>query len=226
MNRVLVIEDEAAILQGLRDNLEFEGYEVFTALDGIAGLEQIRKHDPHLIVLDLMLPRLSGYELCRKLRAEGVNTPILMLTARGEESDRVLGLDLGADDYVTKPFSVRELMARVRALLRRTAIGSGLPNELEFDDVRVDFARYEATRAGRKVELTRKEFGLLRLLAAKEGAVVTRDELLEKVWGYDAMPTTRTVDNHLAALRAKLERDAAEPQHLITVHGVGYKFVR
>jgi len=226
MNRVLVVEDEAAILQGLRDNLEFEGYEVFTALDGIAGLEQIRKHDPHLIVLDLMLPRLSGYELCRKLRAEGVNTPILMLTARGEEADRVLGLDLGADDYVTKPFSVRELMARVRALLRRTATGSGLPNELEFADVRVDFARYEATRAGRKVELTRKEFGLLRLLAAKEGAVVTRDELLEKVWGYDAMPTTRTVDNHLAALRAKLERDAADPQHLITVHGVGYKLVR
>jgi DNA-binding response OmpR family regulator len=226
MNRVLVVEDEAAILQGLRDNLEFEGYEVFTALDGVTGLEQIRKHDPHLIVLDLMLPRLSGYELCRKLRAEGVNTPILMLTARGEEADRVLGLDLGADDYVTKPFSVRELMARVRALLRRTAIGSGLPNDLEFEDVRVDFARYEATRGGRRVELTRKEFGLLRLLAAKEGAVVTRDELLEKVWGYDAMPTTRTVDNHLAALRAKLERDAAEPQHLITVHGVGYKLIK
>jgi len=173
-----------------------------------------------------MLPRLSGYELCRKLRAEGVNTPILMLTARGEEADRVLGLDLGADDYVTKPFSVRELMARVRALLRRTATGSGLPNELEFDDVRVDFARYEATRAGRKVDLTRKEFGLLRMLAAKEGAVVTRDELLEKVWGYEAMPTTRTVDNHLAALRAKLERDAAAPQHLITVHGVGYKLMK
>jgi DNA-binding response OmpR family regulator len=226
MNRVLVVEDEAAILQGLRDNLEFEGYEVFTALDGVAGLEQFRKHDPHLIVLDLMLPRLSGYELCRKLRAEGVNTPILMLTARGEEADRVLGLDLGADDYVTKPFSVRELMARVRALLRRTASGSGLPNELEFDDVRVDFTRYEATRSGRKVELTRKEFGLLRLLAAREGAVVTRDELLEKVWGYEAMPTTRTVDNHLAALRAKLERDAAAPQYLITVHGVGYKLVR
>jgi len=226
MNRVLVVEDEAAILQGLRDNLEFEGYEVFTALDGVAGLEQIRKHDPHLIVLDLMLPRLSGYELCRKLRAEGVNTPILMLTARGEEADRVLGLDLGADDYVTKPFSVRELMARVRALLRRTATGSSLPNELEFADVRVDFARYEATRGGRKVDLTRKEFGLLRLLAAKEGAVVTRDELLEKVWGYEAMPTTRTVDNHLAALRAKLERDAADPQHLITVHGVGYKLIK
>ena len=226
MNRVLVVEDETAILQGLRDNLEFEGYQVFTAADGILGLELIRKHDPHLIVLDLMLPRFSGYELCRKLRAEGVHTPILMLTARGEEADRVLGLDLGADDYVTKPFSVRELMARVRALLRRSAPGADLPNEIEFGDVRVDFVRYEAFRAGRKVDLTRKEFGLLRLLAAKEGAVVTRDELLEKVWGYDATPTTRTVDNHLAALRAKLERDAAEPCHLVTVHGVGYKFVR
>jgi DNA-binding response OmpR family regulator len=226
MSRVLVVEDESAILQGLRDNLEFEGYEVFTATDGIAGLELIRGHDPHLIVLDLMLPRLSGYELCRKLRAEGVHTPILMLTARGEEADRVLGLDLGADDYVTKPFSVRELMARVRALLRRSAHDEVLPNALEFGDVRVDFTRYEALRGGRKVELTRKEFGLLRLLAAREGAVVTRDELLEKVWGYDATPTTRTVDNHLAALRAKLERDAGDPCHLVTVHGVGYKLVR
>jgi len=225
MSRVLVVEDEAAILQGLRDNLEFEGHEVLTAADGVAGLEQIRQHDPHLIVLDLMLPRLSGYELCRKLRAEGVNTPILMLTARGEEADRVLGLDLGADDYVTKPFSVRELMARIRALLRRTGTSGELPNVLAFDDVRVDFTRYEVTRGGQKVDLTRKEFGLLRLLAAKEGVVVTRDELLEKVWGYDATPTTRTVDNHLAALRAKLERDAGEPRHLLTVHGVGYKLV-
>jgi DNA-binding response OmpR family regulator len=149
-----------------------------------------------------------------------------MLTARGEEADRVLGLDLGADDYVTKPFSVRELMARVRALLRRGAHAAGLPDELEFGDVRVDFTRYEAFRAGRKVELTRKEFGLLRMLAAREGAVVTRDELLEKVWGYDATPSTRTVDNHLAALRAKLEPDASEPRHLLTVHGVGYKLVR
>src|SRR5258706_1915985 len=172
MNRVLVVEDEATILQGLRDNLEFEGYEVFTALDGIAGLEQIRKHDPHLIVLDLMLPRLSGYELCRKLRAEGVNTPILMLTARGEEADRVLGLDLGADDYVTKPFAVRELLARVRALLRRANSGPDLPAELRIGDIVVDFRRYEARRGDRPVDLTRKEFGLLQLLASREGCVV------------------------------------------------------
>jgi DNA-binding response OmpR family regulator len=226
MNRVLVVEDEAAILQGLCDNLEFEGYEVFRAADGIAGLDLIRKHDPHLIILDLMLPRLSGYELCRKLRAEGLNTPILMLTARGEEADRVLGLDLGADDYVTKPFSIRELMARVRALLRRTTAAADLPGELRFGDVQVDFSRYEASRDGRKVELTRKEFGLLRLLAAREGAVVTRNELLDKVWGYEATPTTRTIDNHMAALRAKLEHDPGQPEHLITVHGVGYKLVR
>ncbi len=207
MSRVLVVEDEAAILQGLRDNLEFEGYQVFTAADGVAGLDLIRKHDPHLIVLDLMLPG------------------ILMLTARGEESDRVLGLDLGADDYVTKPFSLRELMARVRALLRRGSPSAELPDQLQFADVSIEFTRYEATRGGQKVDLTRKEFGLLRLLAAKEGLVVTRDELLEKVWGYEATPTTRTVDNHLAALRAKLEQDAAQPKHLRTVHGVGYKLV-
>src|SRR5437879_360492 len=217
MNRVLVVEDEVAILQGLRDNLEFEGYEVFTALDGVAGLEQIRKHDPHLIVLDLMLPRLSGYELCRKLRAEGVNTPILMLTARGEEADRVLGLDLGADDYVTKPFSVRELMARVRALLRRAQPPRTLPDELRFDDVVVDFRRYEARKGDQTLEMTRKEFGILRLLAARPGEVVTRDELLNEVWGYDNYPTTRTVDNHIATLRSKLEDNPSEPHRLLTV---------
>jgi len=173
-----------------------------------------------------MLPRLSGYELCRKLRAEGLNTPILMLTARGEEADRVLGLDLGADDYVTKPFSIRELMARVRALLRRTTAAADLPGELRFGDVQVDFSRYEASRDGRKVDLTRKEFGILRLLAARAGEVVTRNELLNEVWGYEATPTTRTIDNHMAALRAKLEHDPGQPEHLITVHGVGYKLVR
>lgn len=226
MSRILVVEDDAAILRGLADNLRCEGYEILTANDGETGLRLAREKRPDLIVLDLMLPRMSGYEVCRKLRGEGTATPIVMVTARGDETDRVLGLDLGADDYISKPFSVPELLARVRAVLRRARSGGAvtLPHELRFDDVAVDFRRYEATKAGRPLELTRKEFGLLRLLAARAGEVVTRDELLNEVWGYEATPTTRTVDNHVASLRAKLERDAAEPRHILTVHGVGYKW--
>ena len=172
-----------------------------------------------------MLPNLSGFELCRKVRAEGVATPIVMLTARGEESDRVLGLDLGADDYITKPFSVRELLARVRAVLRRNQPVAKKIEVLRWDDVEVDFRRYEARKGGVGFEMTRKEFGLLKLLAARAGEVVTRDELLDEVWGYDATPTTRTVDNHVASLRAKLEPDPAAPKHLLTVFGVGYRWV-
>jgi len=225
MNKVLVIEDDPAILRGLADNLMFEGYQVFTAANGEAGYKTQQSENIDLIVLDLMLPRMSGLELCRKLRAEGVQTPILMLTARSEESDRVIGLDLGADDYVTKPFSVRELMARVRALLRRAHGAPDLPNDLRFGDVEVDFRRYVALRKGKPVEMTRKEFATLRLLVARAGEVVTRDELLNEVWGYESYPISRTVDNHIAALRAKLEKDPSRPAHIRTVHGVGYKFV-
>jgi DNA-binding response OmpR family regulator len=225
MSRILVIEDDPAILRGLADNLKFESYEVLTAADGEAGYRLIQEQKPDLIVLDLMLPKLSGYEVCRKVRDEGVTTPILMLTARGEEGDQVLGLDLGADDYVTKPFSVRELLARIRALLRRTQPPRALPGELRFEDVVVDFRRYEARKGDRVLEMTRKEFGILRLLAARPGEVVTRDELLNEVWGFENYPTTRTVDNHIATLRAKLENNPSEPRHLLTVHGVGYKLV-
>jgi DNA-binding response OmpR family regulator len=225
MSRVLVIEDDAAILRGLADNLSHEGYEVLSANNGESGYGLQRSERPDLIILDLMLPRMSGLELCRKLRAEGVQTPILMLTARSEESDRVIGLDLGADDYVTKPFSLRELMARVRALLRRTQSAADLPDELKFGDVEVDFRRYVARRRGKPVGMTRKEFATLRLLVARAGQVVTREELLNEVWGYEAYPVSRTVDNHIAALRAKLEADPARPVHIRTVHGVGYKFV-
>ena len=225
MSLLLAIEDDPAILRGLADNLRFESYEVLTAADGQAGYALIREKRPDLIILDLMLPKLSGYEICRKVRAEGIQTPILMLTARGEEADRVLGLDLGADDYVAKPFSIRELMARIRALLRRAQPPKTLPDELRFDDVAVNFVSYEAHKAGRPLEMTRKEFQLLRLLASRTGEVVARDELLNEVWGYENYPTTRTVDNHIAGLRAKIEREPADPQHLKTVHGVGYKFV-
>jgi DNA-binding response OmpR family regulator len=225
MSRILVVEDDPAILRGLVDNLRFESYEVLTATDGEAAYRLIKEKNPNLIILDLMLPKLSGYELCRTLRKEGLTVPILMLTARGEEADRVLGLDLGADDYVKKPFSVRELMARIRALLRRAYPPRPLPDELRFDDVVVDFRRFEARRGGETLEMTRKEFGVLRVLAARSGEVVTRDELLNEVWGYEKYPTTRTVDSHVALLRAKLEKNAAEPAHLLTMHGVGYKFV-
>jgi len=229
MITVLAVEDDPAILRGLADNLRFEGYEVITATDGEAGYRMQQERKPDLILLDLMLPRMSGLEFCRKLRREGIQTPVLMLTARSEESDRVLGLDLGADDYVAKPFSVRELMARVRALLRRSqaaADGTGtLPDELRFGVTEIDFRSYDARRNGEPVEMTRKEFAILRFLASRAGQVVTRDDLLNEVWGYDAYPSSRTVDNHVAGLRAKLERDAAQPEHIRTVHGVGYKFV-
>lgn len=225
MSTILAIEDDPAILRGLSDNLRFEGYDVITASDGETGYQLQRERKPDLIVLDLMLPRMSGFEFCRKLRGEGVQTPVLMLTARSEEPDRVLGLDLGADDYVTKPFSVRELMARIRALLRRGQPRTGLPDELRFGAVEIDFRRYEARRDGAALDMTRKEFAILRFLASRTGEVVTRDELLNEVWGYDSYPSSRTVDNHVAGLRAKIERDASQPEHIRTVHGVSYKYV-
>jgi DNA-binding response OmpR family regulator len=225
MTTVLAVEDDPAILRGLSDNLRFEGYEVITASDGETGYKLQAERRPDLILLDLMLPRMSGLEFCRKLRAEGNQTPILMLTARSEEPDRVLGLDLGADDYVTKPFSVRELMARVRALLRRSQPQTELPDVLSFGDIAIDFRRYEARRSGKPLEMTRKEFAILRFLASRSGEVVSREDLLNEVWGYESYPTSRTVDNHVAGLRAKLERDSSQPEHLKTVHGVGYKFV-
>jgi DNA-binding response OmpR family regulator len=225
MNRILVVEDDLAILRGLKDNFLAEGYEVLAAEDGAEGYRLAREEDPDLIVLDLMLPGLSGYEICQKLRDDGDSVLILMLTARGEETDRILGLDLGADDYVTKPFSIRELKARVRALLRRAEAASAPLDTLSFGDVEVDFPQYVARKGGEPVEMTPKEYGVLRYLASRAGEVVSRYQLLEEVWGYGKFPTTRTVDNHIAALRAKLEDDPSEPRYLQTVHRVGYKFV-
>jgi len=227
VKRILIIEDDVAILRGLKDNLEYEGYGVLSATDGEQGYALIREKKPDLVILDLMLPRLGGYEVCRKVRAEGGNVPILILTARGEEVDKVHGLNIGADDYMTKPFSVKELLARIQAIFRRAAASrtGTLPDELRFHDVVVDFLRFEASKSGRALELSRKEFGVLRLLAARSGEVVTRDELLDAVWGYDRFPTTRTVDNHVALLRAKIEDDPARPRFLLTIRGVGYKLV-
>ena len=225
MTKVLVVEDDPGILRTVADNLRFEQYEVVTATDGETAYALHQREQPDLIVLDLMLPRMSGLELCRTLRTEDAQVPVLMLTARGEEADRVRGLDLGGDDYLTKPFSVPELMARVRALLRRASSSAGAPATLKFGEVEVDFRRYAVHRRRRLVEMTRKEFALLRFLASHEGTVVSRDEILNKVWGLESYPLTRTVDNHISSLRAKLEADPAHPIHIQTVHGVGYKFV-
>lgn len=225
MSKVLIVEDDPAILQILADNLKFEKYDVLTAMDGESAYRIHQTQRPDLLILDLMLPRMSGLELCRKLRSEGVQTPILMLTARSEESDRVLGLDLGADDYVTKPFSVLELMARIRALLRRASSVAEQPSILKFGQVEVDFRSYTARHRGTPVEMTRKEFDVLRFLASRKGNVVTRDELLNEVWGMESFPVTRTVDNHIAGLRSKLEANPSKPVFIQTVHGVGYKFV-
>jgi DNA-binding response OmpR family regulator len=225
MKRILVVEDDAAILRGLKDNLEFEHYEVLTATDGEQGYALINEQKPDLVILDLMLPRMSGFEVCRKVREDGGGVPILILTARGEEVDKVFGLNIGADDYMTKPFSIRELLARIQAIFRRAANrrSGRLPDEIHFDLIAVDFLKFEARKAGKTLDMSRKEFGVLRLLAARAGEVVTRDELLDGVWGYDRFPTTRTVDNHLALLRSKIEDDPAHPRYLITVRGVGYK---
>ena len=225
MSRILVVEDDPAILRGLSETLKRESYEVLTAADGEAGYRLVREKSPDLVILDLMLPKLSGYEICRKMRSDGMHTPILMLTARGGEGDRVLGLDLGADDYVSKPFSLRELMARVRALLRRARPAQPLLNELRVNDAVIDFRSYEAHKGREPFEMTRLEFQVLRVLASRPGEVISRSELLDQVWGLDAYPTTRTVDNHIASLRAKLESNPAEPAHILTVRGVGYKWV-
>ena len=210
---------------GLRDNCEYEGYEVLVASDGESGIQQTLQSRPDIILLDVMLPKLSGLDVCRHLRKKGIETPIIMLTARGQEMDKVVGLEVGADDYVTKPFGVKELLARVRAHLRRTRAATSI-QEYSFDDIELDFRTYAATKSGKAVELSPREFDTLKYLIAHEGEVVTRDQLLESVWGYNAFPLTRTVDNHIAKLRHKLESSPSDPRHILTVHRVGYKFVR
>jgi len=227
MKRILIIEDDVSILSGLKDVLTFKSYEVLTAEDGETGFAAAVEEKPDLIILDIMIPKMDGFMLCRKLRAQGNSTPVLMLTAKGEEPDKIRGLDIGADDYVTKPFSLPELLARVRALLRRTPerIPKSPPDSLKIGDVSLNFKKYEAFRGDAAISLSPKEFGILGYLASRAGEVVTRDELLDEVWGYDLYPTTRTVDNHVAQLRSKIEKNPAEPRYLVTVHGIGYKLI-
>jgi DNA-binding response OmpR family regulator len=219
---VLIIEDDAAMLRGLKDNFAFEGYGVVTASDGDKGLELALSEKPALIILDIMLPKVNGYEICRLIRSEKLEMPIVMLTAKGQEEDVVLGLNLGADDYVTKPFSIRELLARTNALLRRTRKAGD--TVFDFGDCRLDLSSRKLTRRGRQVALTPKEFALLELFARKSGRAITRDEILKTVWGYNVFVTGRSVDRCVNTLRGKIEPDPQRPGFITTIREIGYRF--
>jgi DNA-binding response OmpR family regulator len=219
---VLIVEDDPTMLRGLRDNFEFEGYKVVTATDGDAGIQAALRVRPDLVVLDLMLPKINGYEVCRFLREEKITAPILILTAKGQEGDIVLGLKLGADDYVTKPFSIKEVLARADALLRRTRRGGA--ENYKFGDCHLDCDARTLTRAGVEVTLSPKEFELLRFLASRAGQALSRDLIMNSVWGYDSAVTPRSIDRFVNALRNKIELDPANPRHIRTVREFGYKF--
>lgn len=214
-----------SILRGLRDNLSFEGYEVETATDGYDGLKLALEKSPDLLLLDIMLPGISGYDICRKLKEQKPGLPIIMLTARGKEVDKVAGLDLGADDYVTKPFSIPELMARIRAVLRRTQEGSPEVETFTFGKVTMDFRKFETFVDDREIRLSAREFAIMKVFIAHAGEVIHRHTLLDEVWGYESYPTTRTVDNYILDLRKKLEENPSRPKHILSIRGAGYKFV-
>ena len=222
--RLLLVEDEPGVVLALTDRLQADGYDVSVARDGEAGLLRACAEAFDLVLLDAMLPRRNGFDVLRELRARGVGTPVLMLTARGQVSDKVRGLKLGADDYVTKPFEMAELLARIEAHLRRTPVAPHPVDGYAFGDLRVDFRKAEALREGVAIELSAREFQLLRYFVEHRGATLTREELLNEVWGYNSMPSTRTVDVHVAWLRQKIEPNPRHPQFILTVHGMGYKF--
>lgn len=222
---IAVIDDDESVRRGIVMNLELEGFTVMTAVDGEAGVSLVKEHQPDLIILDVMMPKKDGLQACREIRVAGISTPLILLTARSSEVDKVLGLELGADDYLAKPFGMLELIARVKALLRRVQRTTEI-DMVKFSNVQIDFKAYKAVRNDHEpIDLSAREYRLLRYLVAKQGNVVSRDELLDEVWGYNSYPTTRTVDNHIARLRQKVESNVDEPQHILTVHGVGYKFV-
>ena len=225
MAKVLIIEDEPNMVLGLKDSCEYEGYEVAVARNGKEGLEKVSTEKPDIILLDVMLPVMSGIDVCRTLRTRGIETPILMLTARSQEIDKVIGLEVGADDYVTKPFSIKELLARIRAHLRRASKQLVDIESFTFGDVELNFKKYVAHKGGQALDLSAREFEILRYLIRHRGEIVTRDQLLDEVWGYRSTPVTRTVDNHIARLRQKIEQDPSSPRHIITHHRLGYRFI-
>ena len=226
MKKILIIEDDPAIRIGLKETFTTEGYNVSDAETGTKGFELAGKHDFDLIVLDLILPGKDGIEICKDLRSDGVKTPIIMVTSRKEEIDKILGLEIGADDYVTKPFSIRELLARVKALIRRSTYEPGEIEEVAFANLKIDFIKQEMLKGENPVRLSATEYRILHYFIDHESEVISRDKFLDEVWGYDSYPTTRTVDNYILSLRKKIEDDPAKPKHLLTIHKVGYKFVK
>jgi len=227
MYHILVVEDELAMLTGIKDNLEFEGYTVDTADDGAKALQKILENKYNLIILDVMLPSMSGFDICKKARMENIDTPIIMLTAKGEVIDKVLGLELGADDYITKPFSLRELLARIKALLRRSKPEDNLldSENVTIGKLQVNFANYQAYSNGDELKMSHKEFEFLHYLWNNKNKVVSRDDLLDNVWGTDYVPSSRTVDNFILKLRQKIETDPNHAKIILTVHGIGYKLL-
>jgi two-component system alkaline phosphatase synthesis response regulator PhoP len=223
--KVLVIEDEEDLVKGLKLNLEDEGFEVDWASDGEAGLNKTLDSIPDLIILDIMLPKMNGLEICRELRQRRINVPIIMLTAKGEEIDKVVGLEIGADDYMTKPFSIRELLARIKAHLRRESRNvKETPDVYATGDLEIDFVHFTIRREGKEFDITSLENEILKYFIAHRGEVVTRDALLDKIWGYEKFPTTRTIDNHILKLRKKLEKNPSQPKYILSVYGEGYRF--
>jgi DNA-binding response OmpR family regulator len=228
MKKILIVEDELNMIKGLKDNLEFEGYKVDTAMEGRSGLQKILQSGYDLILLDIMLPEVSGFDICRTVRREGVNTPIILLTAKGEEIDKVLGLELGADDYITKPFSLRELLARIKAILRRSPTGKEENAESEFiniGNIKVNFKNYMAFEGTSEIKMSYKEFEVLHYLYKNAGKIIRRDDLISGVWSIDYDINTRTVDNFILKLRQKIEADSNNPKIILTVHGMGYKMI-
>ncbi len=225
MPKILVAEDEADIAMGLRDNLEFEGYEVIVATDGEAALEAASEQSPDLALLDIMMPKMDGLEVCRRIRQAGFMIPILMLTARSQEIDIIRGLEVGADDYITKPFSVREVLARIKAALRRTGAAKGLSRTLRIGETEVDLIKGNVERGDERFDLGHFELEILKMLVENAEAPVERNKLLDVIWGLEGFPATRTVDNHIVSLRRKIEPDPKHPRHIVTVHSIGYKFV-
>jgi two-component system alkaline phosphatase synthesis response regulator PhoP len=224
--KILIIEDEEDLVKGLKLNLDDEGYDVSWAYDGEEGLRKALEESPDLIILDIMLPRMNGLDVCRELRQRDVGVPVVMLTAKGEEIDKVIGLEIGADDYLTKPFSIRELLARIKAHLRREKReGIKVPDVFAFGEVEIDFTHFKIRKKGKERDITSLECEILKYFISHKGEVVTRDVLLDKIWGYERFPTTRTIDNHILKLRKKIEENPSHPRYILSVYGEGYRFM-